>query len=325
MYKDNNIGVVIPTYRSKTTIEQVVRDLPDWIDHIVVVDDACPDGSASQLKAAPRDQRVTIIEHEKNLGVGGATVTGYRKILDLGCDIAVKIDSDGQMDTELLPVFLDPIVVGDVDYCKGNRFSRPESLAGMPLTRVIGNAGLSFFSKMSSGYWDLMDPTNGYTAIHSNVLRVIPLDKLAENFFFESDLLFRLATVKANVLDVPIDSRYQSETSNLSAVDSLFRFFVLHINRTGKRIFYNYFLRNFSMASLLLVMGAVFLLYGSVSGGLTYAHNQALGQQTPTGTILIITINILVGVQMLLAFISHDMSNRPQKAIHRKYAIGVSQ
>ena len=325
MYRDNKIGVVIPTYKSRATIQQVVGGLPEWVDHIIAVDDGCPQGSGDHLKSVTDDTRLIVLEHDENRGVGAATVSGYFKALELDCDIVVKIDSDGQMDPKLLHLFIDPIAAGEADYCKGNRFFRPESLSGMPLTRVIGNAGLSFFSKMSSGYWDLMDPTNGYTGIHSNVLKTIPLDKLARRFFFESDLLFRLSTVKAAVVDVPIDSRYQSEDSNLSAVDSLFRFFVLHLNRTGKRIFYNYFLRNFSLASLLLVMGLTFFFYGFLSGLITYVHNQSLGQTTPTGTIIVVTINILVGVQMLLAFIAHDMSNKPRKAIHTQCGVSNKQ
>ena len=322
MYREREVAVVIPTYRAKETIVEVVEAIPEWVDHIIVVDDACPQNAGPHLLETVGDRRLTLVRHESNLGVGAATVSGYLKAIDFGCDIAVKVDSDGQMDLELLHLFVEPIAAGEADYCKGNRFFRPESLAGMPLTRVIGNAGLSFFSKMSSGYWDLMDPTNGYTAIHCNVLRAIPLEKLHKRFFFESDLLFRLSTVRANVVDIPIDSLYRSEQSNLSAVDSLFRFFFLHINRAAKRIFYNYFLRNFSLASLLLVLGLIFSFYGLVSGFLTYAHNQSLGQATPTGTIVIITIFILVGVQMLLAFISHDMSNKPQVAVHDKYSFG---
>ena len=129
MYRENKIGVVIPTYKSMATIERVVSDIPEWVDQIIVVDDACPDGSGAHVQRVAREPRLTVIEHEQNLGVGGATVTGYLKALDLKCDIVVKIDSDGQMDSDLLHVFINPIAAGDVDYCKGNRFFRPESLS----------------------------------------------------------------------------------------------------------------------------------------------------------------------------------------------------
>ncbi len=325
MYKGTKIGVVIPTYKARDSILSVVEGIPEWVDEIVVVDDACPHGSGDQLAGASRAEKLIIIKHDENRGVGVATVAGYRQALETHCDIIVKIDSDGQMDPELMPRFIDPILNGEADYCKGNRFFRPESLSGMPPVRLIGNAGLSFLSKMSSGYWDLMDPTNGYTAVHGNILRALPLDKLADRYFFESDLLFRLSTLRAVVADVPMNSRYSVENSSLSAVDSLFRFLLMHLNRTGKRVFYNYFLRNFSVASLLLVFGVVFSAYGLISGGVTYFTNQASGQETPTGTILIVTIFILVGIQMLLAFVSHDISNRPQRIVHDKCSIGASE
>ena len=325
MYRGAKVAVVVPTYRASDSIVGVVDSLPEWVDQIIVVDDACPQGSVDRLAELDSVGTLTIVRHEENRGVGAATISGYYQALEADCEIVVKIDSDGQMDPALMHRFIDPIVSGEADYCKGNRFFRPESLTGMPPVRIIGNAGLSFLSKMSSGYWDLMDPTNGYTAIHSNILRALPLDKLADRFFFESDLLFRLSTIRAVVADVPMDSRYSDEVSNLSAVDSLIRFLLMHLNRTGKRIFYNYFLRNFSVASLLLVFGVMFCGYGLISGGLTYLSNQASGQETPTGTILIVTIFILVGVQMLLAFVSHDISNRPQVIVHDKCSIGANR
>ena len=132
----------------------------------------------------------------------------------------------------------------------------------MPLVRIIGNSILSFISKLSNGYWDIFDPNNGYTAIHAKVLKLIPLDKLNKRFFHEADMLFRLSTIRAVVKDIPMDSVYENEKSNLSILNSLLTFPYLHSNRMVKRIFYNYFLRDFNVASLYLILGSLLSFFG---------------------------------------------------------------
>lgn len=202
-----HIAVVIPCYRVQETILGVIAGIGDEVSRIYCIDDACPERSGDHVTANCRDPRVIVLRHSENRGVGGAVITGYRRALADGMDIIVKIDGDGQMDPSQLPSIVAPLLLGEADYVKGNRFYAPEGLKGMPPLRLVGNASLSFMTKLSTGYWMIFDPTNGYTAIHGSILTRLPLDKIAERYFFESDLLFRLNILDAVVVDLPMPAR----------------------------------------------------------------------------------------------------------------------
>ncbi len=197
------VAVVIPCYRVKRHILDVIAGLPAVVDQIHCIDDACPEGSGDLVSQACRDPRVRVIRHAENQGVGGAVLTGYRAALAEGADIIVKINGDDQMDPDLIELFLKPIADGQADYSKGNRFHNVEDTKGMPLKRLIGNASLSFATKLSSGYWTVFDPTNGYTAIERTVARRIVERKVAKRYFFESDMLFHLYLERAVVGTCP--------------------------------------------------------------------------------------------------------------------------
>ncbi len=223
---------------------------------IYCVDDACPEGSwTAAQEAAADDPRIRLIHHPRNTGVGGAVITGYRRALADGADVIVKLDGDGQMAPEDIAKLVDPILQGEADYVKGNRFFSLEDLRSMPWVRLVGNAGLSLLSKLSCGYWNLFDPTNGFTAIHARALAMLPLEKLSRRYFFESDMLFRLNSLRAVVQDVPIEARYGDERSNLSVMQALVWFPLCHLRNYSKRLFYNYFLRDFNIASVNLLIG----------------------------------------------------------------------
>jgi glycosyltransferase involved in cell wall biosynthesis len=224
MFTAMRLAVVIPCFRARATILRVLAEIHPSVHQIYVVDDACPDGLGALVQAESRDPRVHVIQLQRNSGVGGATIEGFLRAYQDGFDILIKIDADDQMDSRLIPAFVEPIQNGKADYVKGNRFFSPRSLKGMPLTRLIGNAGLSFLNKLSTGYWNMMDPTNGYIAIHRNLIPFLDLEKLEKRYFFESDLLFRLGAMRAVVVDVPIWSRYADETSHLSISGSLLSF-----------------------------------------------------------------------------------------------------
>ena len=310
----------MPCYRSRAYVLEVLERVGENVSHILVVDDACPEQTGQYVAEHCQDPRIEVIFHPQNSGVGGATISGFLRALELGAQYIVKLDSDGQMDPRHIDKLVRPLQDGVADYSKGNRFYDLDYLKPMPLIRLIGNAGLSFMSKFSSGYWDLMDPTNGFIAIHRSVLELLPLDKIDRRYFFESDLLFRLNIVRAVVRDVPMASIYQDARSNLSVAESLFRFFGLHLVRGCKRIFYNYFLRDFNIGSINLLLGSVLMGWGLTEGMSTYLTNNALGQATPTGTIMIVMLEIIMGFQMLLSFINYDTSHIPSSALQQTLA-----
>lgn len=312
------IAVVIPSYKVTRHVLDVIARIGSECSRIYVVDDACPDGSGRHVEEHCSDPRVRVIFHEKNKGVGGAVITGYRAAIEEDLDIVVKIDGDGQMDPALLPDFVDPIISGEADYTKGNRFYDLEEIHSMPKIRLVGNAMLSFMAKFSSGYWDLFDPTNGYTAVHVNVLRRLPLQKLSERYFFETDILFRLNILRAVVIDVPMDASYGDEVSNLKISRVAGEFMVKHLRNACKRIAYNYYLRDMSLASLELPLGAILVLFAVIFGGYNWISSAQHHVAAPVGTIMIATVSLLMGVQFLLAFIGHDVAQVPRRSIHRQ-------
>lgn len=312
------ITVVIPCFKVKKHILDVLAQIGSEVHRIYVVDDKCPDETGKFVKENCKDSRVQVLFHEQNLGVGGAMITGFRQCIRDGASIVVKLDGDGQMNPKLISKFIKPIQDGEADYTKGNRFFFLESLQAMPLVRKLGNAVLSFVTKASTGYWKTMDPNNGYLAIHGKVLKYLPLDKIDNRYFFESDMLFRLNIVRAVVVDIPMDSVYESEKSNLSITRTLFSFPIKHAIRFYKRIIYNYFLRDFNSASLQLVMAKILIWFGAIFGAYHWWKGEVQGIPATSGTVMIATLPIILGFQLMLSAIQYDVSSTPTDPIHSK-------
>ena len=309
------IAVAIPSYKVHAHVLDVIARVPPQVERIYVVDDKCPQDSGAFVQQHCTDPRVRVIFHDENQGVGGAVVSGYRAALEDGMDIVVKVDGDGQMDPALIAHFTRPIERGRADYTKGNRFYRPESLRGMPPLRLFGNAALSFVNKLSTGYWPIMDPTNGYTAIHTAVLRELPLHKLERRYFFETDMLYRLNTIRAVVHDVPMDAVYADEESNLKVSKVLPEFLGKHISRIFRRYFYLYLLRDFNIGSLYSLLGALLCMIGLVFGGVHWVHSMTSGQPASSGTVMLAALPLIIGIQFLIAFLHYDVSNVPREAL----------
>lgn len=310
-----SIAVVIPCYRVRSHILQVLAKIGPEVSRIYVVDDGCPEQSGHFAVESSSDPRLVLIPNQANLGVGGAVMAGYLAGMRDGMDILVKIDGDGQMAPELLPNFARPIIEGWADYAKGNRFYNLAQIGRMPRTRLIGNAILSFLSKASTGYWNIFDPTNGYTAINARLLKHLPLDKISKRYFFETDMLFRLNTLRAVVVDIPMDAQYGKEKSNLRIRQVTVEFLIKHLRNLGKRIFYNYFLRDMTAATFELLLGSGLLIFGVIFGSVQWLQAIHLHTPTPLGTIMLATLPIIAGLQFLLAFLGFDVMNIPSRPI----------
>ncbi|MEN8182258.1 MAG: glycosyltransferase family 2 protein [Myxococcota bacterium] len=315
---DPSIAVVIPCFRVKKWILGVLGRIGPEIHRIYVVDDHCPEGTADLVESSCTDPRVVVLRHERRKGVGGATLSGYRRALEDGAEILVKLDGDGQMDPEDVPRLALPVALGEADYSKGNRFYRLSDLASMPRARILGNSILSFLTKFSTGYWEVFDPTNGFTALHAAVARELPLDEIAEGYFFESDLLFRLNTIRAVVVEIPMPARYAEEESNLRIRDVAGVFLMRHLVNFGKRIFYTYYLRSFSLASIELILGLLLVSFGTTLGALHWIAGGIRGVVATSGTVMLAALPILIGVQLLLAFLGYDMRSQPSSPLHLK-------
>ena len=310
------IGVVIPCYRVTMHILDVIADIGPEISHIYVVDDCCPEQSGKYVEANCLDPRVRVVFRARNGGVGAATITGYREAVNDSCEVVVKLDGDGQMDPQLIPRFVQPILAHRADYTKGNRFFNLEDVRAMPAVRLFGNAALSFLTKLSSGYWTVFDPTNGYTAIHASLLTSLPLDKIAPRYFFESDMLFRLGMLRALVLDVPMTAIYADEVSHLRISSALFRFLAGHTRNLAKRFVYSYFLRDFSAASIELVLGSALFCFGAIFGFVHWWENSWQGVVTSSGTVMLAALPVILGLQLLLSFVGYDIAAVPRLPIH---------
>lgn len=315
---DWRIAVVIPCYRVKKHILNVISAIGPEVTKIYVVDDKCPEESGMFVVDNCQDPRVTVSFNAVNLGVGGAVMAGYQAALKDGMHIVIKIDGDEQMDPALIPRFVQPIKDGRADYTKGNRFFNLDNVRSMPALRLFGNAVLSFLNKLSSGYWDIFDPTNGYTAIHTEVLRELPFDKISQRYFFESDMLFRLNLLKAVVVDVPMDAKYGDEVSNLKVSKIVTEFLGKHARNFYKRIFYNYYLRDLSLASIELPLGLLLFIFGTSFGLVQWWHAAANELATPAGTVMLSALPTLMGLQLILAFLAYDIGSVPRTPRHFK-------
>ncbi|MET7014115.1 glycosyltransferase family 2 protein [Uliginosibacterium flavum] len=321
MVSDKNNGervaVVIPSYRVTRHILDVIEAIPPKVWRIYVVDDACPEGSGEFVRENAKDPRVHVLFNEENMGVGGAVMAGYRAAICDGASVIVKVDGDGQMDPALIPIFVAPILEGVADYTKGNRFFDLEAVRSMPKIRLFGNAVLSFMCKLSSGYWNNFDPTNGYTAIHAKVAKQLPFDKISSRYFFETDMLFRLNTFRAVVMDVPMAARYADEVSGLKIGKIVGEFMFKHCRNFFKRIFYNYYLRDLSVASVELPFGASLFVFGVLFGAFHWYESYVGGLQTPAGTVMVAALPVLMGGQLLLSFLAYDIASTPKQVCHK--------
>lgn len=306
------IAVVIPCYRTRRHILDVIARIDANVGRIYVIDDACPEHSGDLVEQTVDDPRVRVLRHEKNRGVGSAVVTGYRAALADGARIIVKIDGDGQMDPAQMGRLVAPIATGAADYTKGNRFHDYDLLQQMPRIRLFGNALLSLVNKIASGYWNVMDPTNGYTAIHRVALAALPLARIDCGYFFESDMLFRLYTIRAVVRDVPLPARYADEESSLRIARVMREFPLKYAAATVKRIFYAYFLRDFNAGTLQLASGLVLLAFGVVFGAWKWITLSIEGFTATSGTVMLAALPILIGVQLLLGALQFDIQNVPR-------------
>ncbi len=318
MNVNSTIAVVIPSYRVTRHILGVIASIGPEVSRIYVVDDKCPDGSGQLVKDQCRDPRVVVLDHQVNQGVGGAVMSGYAAAIKDGAAVIVKVDGDGQMNPALIADFVLPILAGEADYTKGNRFFDLEQIRAMPTIRLFGNAVLSLMTKLSSGYWDLFDPTNGFTAIHADAARHLPFNKISKRYFFETDILFRLNTINARVIDIPMDASYGDEVSNLKISKIVTEFLFKHSRNFFKRLFYNYYLRNMSLASIELPLGVALLCGGAVYGLWHWLQSSSIGIETPAGTVMLSALPVLMGAQLILAFLAYDIASVPRRAIHKK-------
>ena len=310
--KSHTVFAVIPAYRVRNKLLEVIEKSLNYTDFVIVVDDNCPEESGLMaLRAYENDSRVYIHRNHSNLGVGGATKKGFEiGFIQYSGTLGIKVDGDGQIKPELIPSMLDIFSKTGAGMVKGNRFSSPEDVEKMPLLRLVGNSALSVISKVSSGYWNLSDPTNGFIGITKPTYERLQPQKIADDYFFESDLLFRVGLVGTNVRELPMKAVYEDESSSLKPVKIIPRFLFAHNRNTFKRIAYEYLIREWNFGTISLLTGVPIFLFGASIGIGTWINNSGSSVESPVGTLFLSAVPIILGFQLLLAFVNYDVAKR---------------
>ncbi len=300
------VGVVVPAFNEQLLILDTLAGIPDFVDAIVVIDDASTDDTGAKVLECT-DPRVTLITHEKNSGVGGSILDGHRRMLSDGIEISVVMAGDNQMPPEFLSSLITPIVDGTADFAKGNRFYSEDSVRGMPKLRLYGSVALSLMTKAASGYWDLFDPQNGYTAIHRRALERMSLDEISQGYSFENSMLIHLNVVGARVVDVSIPARYGTETSTMNLATAgpsiaceLFRGFWMRMHR-------KHVVPRPTAAGLFLALALVVGLFGLVVGAFATYYSRGTASAS-AGTVLLAVGSVIVALQFAIAALWIDYS-----------------
>lgn len=309
MLADRTIAVVVPAFREEALIAETIAGVPDFVDHIIVVDDCSPDGTEVAARSVP-DPRLEVIRLDVNQGVGGAILTGHARAMELGSDVMVVMAGDNQMDPEQLPRLLRPIVEDGYGFAKGNRFFSAASTEGMPAYRVVGNMILTFMNKAASGYWNLVDPQNGYTAVTREALARVPLDRVSRRYEFENDLLIWLNIFDVRAIDVPIPARYGQEVSTIKLHTAVPRILWLLFSGFWRRMWFKYILWSFSPIAAMLIFGIMFTVFGAAVG--VWTTFQALGGDSPSaGTTILSVVPFMSGFYLLIQALVLDIQATP--------------
>lgn len=311
------VSCIIPAYRARESIVDVVQGALLFANRVIVVDDGCPQRTGHVAAAAfSGNSRVHVILREKNGGVGAAMKTGIAAAIAGDADIAVKLDADGQMD----PSFIDSIRIAfardrDLVCVKGNRFFDPTLVERMPRTRLIGNAALSLLAKFASGYWNTIDPTNGYLAFNLRLLDALHWNDFADTYFFEMSVLCELGLKRLPLLEIEMPTIYTDAPSSLSIRRVILEFPPKLLRMMLRRLAMQYFLFDINLGSVYLVFGTLLMLFGLVFGAWQWAIGLVTHVGRPTGTVMLAVLPFLMGFQLLLNALMYDVQFS-QKTYH---------
>ncbi len=315
MYDKKTIGVVVPAHNEELLIGRVIDTMPEFVDKIVIVDDCSTDNTKNivQQYVDRQPERIILIRHETNQGVGGSIATGYKWCRDQSIDATVVMAGDAQMDPNDLPSLLDPIVNGVADYSKGNRLISGEAWKIIPRVRYLGNAMLSLLTKIASGYWHIADSQTGYTAANLNVLKTLDLDGIYKRYGMPNDMLVKLNIFNFRVCDVPIKPIYGiGEKSGIKPLRMIPRL----AWQMGKFFLYRmvqkYIIRDFHPLVFFYLTGFIMFLSGLLLGLYLLFYRIFTGPVEATSTIMAVFL-FITGMQSLFFAMWFDMDYNKNK------------
>jgi glycosyltransferase involved in cell wall biosynthesis len=305
-----SVAVVIPAYEEEELLPATLGGIPEFVDRIYVVDDASRDGTVGRARAAADgDPRIAVIPREQNGGVGAAVVTGYRRVLEDGVDVAVVMNADNQMDPEDLSQLVAPVARDEVDYAKANRLFTGQAWQLIPHSRYLGNAVLSLWTKVASGYWHVADAQSGYTAIGQRMLGLLDLDNLYPRYGFPNDMLVHLNVWNARVRDVPSRPIYGvGERSGIRLRKVIPAISWLLIKRFWWRLWQKYVIRDFHPLVFFYVFGLLALLFG-LGLGIYQIVIKAMGYAATAGVVVLVALLLLFGLLFTLFAMWFDMES----------------
>ena len=309
MHGGCSVGVVVPCYNEERQIGKVLETMPDFVDHIIVVDDRSSDATLERSREwlDKMGPRLTVIEQPKNQGVGAAITTGYRRAVELGIDVVAVMAGDGQMDPNDLTLIIDPVITGKADYSKGNRLFTGEAWSKTPHVRYLGNAFLSMLTKIASGYWHVADSQSGYTAISRTALQALDLDRLYPSYGYPNDLLIQLNVRNFRVADVPVHPRYGiGERSSMNVLKVIPTVSFLLWKGFINRLLAKYVIKDFHPLVFFYFFGIVFLIVGTLLGLLESILKIFTGG-IAVATIVLVAMLLIGGLQFLLFAMWFDM------------------
>jgi glycosyltransferase involved in cell wall biosynthesis len=311
MLEGKSLAVVVPAYDEEQLVATTIRGIPDFVDRIVVVDDASRDGTADAARAAG-DSRVDVVTHERNAGVGAAIVTGYRRAVADGADVVCVMAADNQMDPDDLEGIALPVVRGEVEYAKANRLVSGQAWQVIPRSRYLGNAMLSFLTKIASGYWHIADSQSGYTAASREILDQLDLERIYPRYGFPNDMLVHLNVWNARVRDVTARPVYNvGEKSGIKIRKVVPRISWLLLKGFFWRMREKYVIRDFHPLVFFYVLGFLMTVLG-LALGIVEVVLRFMGNEVSVGTVVLVALLLIFGSQFTLFAMWFDMESNKE-------------
>jgi glycosyltransferase involved in cell wall biosynthesis len=310
VYEGRTVAVVVPAYNEEALVGSTVEGIPSFVDSIIVVDDGSKDDTAARAQSA--DKRVEVISHEKNQGVGSAIVTGYKRAIALGVDVTAVMAADGQMDPDDLEMLVRAVALGETDYAKANRLFTGQAWQLIPRTRYLGNAALSFLTKIASGYWHVADSQSGYTAVNLETLKLLDLDRVYRRYGFPNDFLVHMNVFNRRVRDYPSRPIYGvGERSGIRLRHVVPKISWLLLKGFFWRMGQKYVIRDFHPLILFYTLGIV--LFGAgMALGIAEVVLRILGNPITSATIVLVALLVISGLQLLLFAMWFDMESNKE-------------
>lgn len=314
MYKKLSIGVAVPAYNEEKLIEKTLTTMPDFVDHIVVINDCSSDKTLSIIKKLQKNnKRIAIIDNKENHGIGYSLTKGLKKAAELGCDRVAIMAGDAQMDPDQLSPMLDNMAKRSLDFIKANRFMHLEALKSMPKYRRIGNIVVTILTKFATGYYSIFDTQNGYVIYSKDVIDRMPWHLIGDRYEFENTILIGLSIIDAKIGDFPIPALYGDETSTIKLFSTTMRVLKCLMIGFWQRIYYKYILYSFHPIALFLLTGLTLFTVGIIAGIWMLVVKIITSISPTSGTVMLAVLPIILGIQLLLTALVMDVSEEKKQ------------